>query len=57
MNPDDTWTISATTTVDTEWGNAAFQPLFKALNHLFGIYARDKQFSDWAQALSQISIV
>jgi hypothetical protein len=57
MNPDDTWYISAATTVDTEWGTTAFQPLFKALNHLFGIYARDKQFSDWAQALSQISIV
>lgn len=57
MNPDDTWYIDPTTTVDTEWGNPAFVPLFKALNHLFGIYARDKQFSDWAVALSQIDIV
>lgn len=57
MNPDDTWTIDPNTTVDTIWGDAAFQPLFKGLNHLYGIYSRDKQFSDWAVELSQISIV
>jgi hypothetical protein len=57
MNPDDTWFIDPNTTVDTEWNNSSFTALFKGLNHLYGIYARDKQFSDWAVALSQISIV
>lgn len=57
MNPDDTWYIDPATTIDTEWGNSAFQPIFKALNHLYGIYSRDKEFSGWAMALSQISIV
>jgi hypothetical protein len=57
MNPDDTWVLDQNTTVDTLWGNAAFQPLFKALNHLYGAYSRDKQFSDWASLLSQLSIV
>lgn len=57
LNPDDTWVIDSQTTIDTEWTTPAFTPLFKGLNHLFGIYARDKQFSEWAQALSQIDIV
>lgn len=57
LNPDDTFYLNPDTTVDTEWGNEAFTPLFKGLNHLFGIYSRDKQFSDWAISLSQISIV
>jgi len=57
MNPDDTFYIDPVNTIDTEWGDAAFSALFKGVNHLFGIYSRDKQFSDWAQVLSQISIV
>lgn len=57
MQPDDTFYLDPTTTVDTEWGNSAFVPLFKGLNHLYGIYSRDKEFSNWAVALSQISIV
>lgn len=56
-NPDETWSIDAVNTVDTQWNNAAFSSLFKGLNHLYGIYSRDKQFSDWAMALGQISLV
>jgi hypothetical protein len=44
-------------TVDTIWTNAAYSSLLKGLIHLYGIYSRDKQFTDWAMALSQISIV
>ena len=55
--PDDSFVINPTTTIDTQWNNSAFVSLFKGLNHLYGIYARDKQFSEWAQALSQISLV
>jgi hypothetical protein len=55
--PDDTWVINPSTTIDTQWNNSAFTSLFKGLNHLYGIYSRDKQFSDWAQVLSQLSIV
>lgn len=57
MNPDDTYFLDPVTTEDTEWKNAAFATLFKGLNHLYGIYSRDKEFSSWAVALSQISIV
>lgn len=57
MNPDETYYIDPNTTVDTEWDAPAASSLFKGLNHLYGIYSRDKQFSDWAMALSQISIV
>lgn len=57
MNPDDTYIIDQNTTVDTQWTDAAFTPLFKGLNHLYAAYSRDKQFSDWAQILSQLSIV
>lgn len=57
MQPDDTFYLDPATTIDTEWDNAAFVPLFKGLNHLYGIYSRDKEFSAWAMALSQISLV
>lgn len=57
MNPDDTYYLDPTTTTDTEWTNTAFTSLFKGLNHLYGIYSRDKEFSNWATELSQISIV
>ena len=57
MQPDDTFVQDVENSIDTEWGNAAFGSLFKGINHLYGIYSRDKQFSDWATLLSQISIV
>lgn len=57
MNPDDSWYIDPTTTIDTAWNNSAFTALFRGLNHLYGIYSRDKQFSDWAAALSNINIL
>lgn len=57
MNPDDTYVIDETTTVDTEWTNPSFTALFKGLNHLYGIYSRDKEFSNWSMELAQISIV
>lgn len=57
QNPDETYYIDPVNTIDTEWGAAAFSNLVKGLSHLYGIYSRDKQFSDWAMALSQISIV
>lgn len=57
MQPDDTYYIDPNTTVDTEWTNPAFSSLFKGLNHLYGVYSRDREFSNWAAELSQISIV
>lgn len=57
LNPDDTFFLDPETTVDTEWTNPSFVALFKGLNHLYGIFSRDKEFSNWAVALSQISIV
>lgn len=55
--PDDTFYLDPATTEDTEWDNTAFSSLFKGLNHLYGIYSRDKEFSNWAMELSQIQIV
>jgi hypothetical protein len=55
--PDDTFIFDPVNSTDTLWNNSAFSSLFKGLNHLYGIYSRDKQYSEWAQALSSISIV
>lgn len=55
--PDDTFVIDPVNTIDTEWNNSAYSSILKGLIHLYGIYSRDKQFSDWAMALSQISLV
>jgi hypothetical protein len=55
--PDDSFVIDHVNTIDTIWNNSATTSLLKGLNHLYGIFSRDKQFSDWASLLSQISIV
>jgi hypothetical protein len=57
QNPDDSFYFDSVNSTDTIWGNAAYSSLLKGLIHLYGIYSRDKQFTDWAQSLSQISIV
>lgn len=57
LNPDDTFSFDPSTTVESIWGNSAFDPLFKALCHLYGIYARDQEVKDWATLLSQVNIL
>lgn len=51
MQPDDTYIPDDATTIESEWTNAAFDPLFKALNFLFGIYTRDQEVKDWSMLL------
>lgn len=55
--PDDTFIFDINSSVESEWTSAAYEPLFRGLNHLYGAFSRDKSFSDWANLLSQISIV
>lgn len=57
QNPDDTFFMDTVNSVDTPWNNSAFSSLFKGLNHLYGIFSRDKQFTEWAMEIGQISIV
>lgn len=51
MQPDDTYIPDPNTTVESEWTNAAFDPLFKGLNFLYGIYTRDQEVKDWSALL------
>lgn len=54
--PDDTYLFDITTTVESEWGSNAYEPIFKALCALYGIYAKDPEFTNWAAFLSEKGI-
>jgi len=57
MQPDDTFVFNATTSVESEWTSAAFQPIFKALFALYTAFTRDNQLRDWALFINQNSLV
>lgn len=51
INPDDTYFIDPATTIDTEWTNASFSPIFNALVALYGAWSRDQEMTQWSQVL------
>lgn len=57
MQPDDTYIFDSSTTVESEWTNAAFDVIFKAMMALFSAYVRDKELSDWSRILTQEGIL
>jgi hypothetical protein len=57
MQPDDTYITDDVNTTPTEWTNAAFPYIFKAVSTLFAIYMRDKEYSEWNMALKQIGLL
>lgn len=57
MQPDDTYINDPNTTVESEWASSAFEPIFKALNHLYAAYSRDQEFQNWAMLLSKEGIL
>lgn len=57
QQPDDTYIYDSTTSVDTDWGNNAFEPLIKGLVSLYSAYTNNKNLSDWSQILNQGNII
>jgi hypothetical protein len=51
QQPDDTFIFDLATSIESEWGSNAFEPIFKALCSLYSAYARDPDLSNWAQIL------
>lgn len=51
--PDDTYLFDLNTTVESEWGSNAFEPIFKAMTALYAIYAKDPEMTNWAAFLSK----
>lgn len=51
QQPDDTYLFDGKTTEDTEWGSAAFVPIFNALVALYSAYSRDPDLRDWSVLL------
>jgi hypothetical protein len=56
MQPDDTFIYDATTSVETQWTDAAFQPLFKGVLALYSAYSRDPQVSNYSQILNEAGL-
>jgi hypothetical protein len=57
MQPDDTYVFDASTTIESEWNSAAFNPIFKGITALLGMYTRDKEIRDWTIELKQIGLL
>lgn len=57
MQPDDTYIFDESTTIESEWGNPAFDILFKAMMSLFSAYVRDQELGNWAMILNQQGIL
>lgn len=57
INPDDTYSFDASTTIESDWGNSAFQPIFSAMMALYSAYVRDNELRDWSLILSEKGIL
>lgn len=55
--PDDTFLFDITTTIESEWGSNAYQPIFNALCSLYAAYAKDQEMQNWALILGEKGIL
>lgn len=54
MQPDDTFIFNATTSIESQWTNAAFPIMYKAASKLLGVYLRDNNVSNFSYSLSDV---
>lgn len=57
IQPDDTYLFDINTTVESEWGSNAFEPIFNAMVALYSAYSKDQELGNWAQILKQQGIL
>lgn len=57
LQPDDTFLFNPDGSVESEWTNAAFTPLFNALVCLYSAYAKDGELQNWSMLLTQHGIL
>lgn len=55
--PDGTYIFDPTTSVESDWGSNAFEPLYKALTALYAAYSRNTTLRDWSMILNKQGIV
>ena len=56
MNPDDTYSFNASTTIESEWTDNAMQYLVKGISTLYSIYTRDGELRDGILELKRAGI-
>jgi len=56
MQPDDTYIYDEATSEETEWENAAFELLFKAVFALYSAYSRDQAITEWSMILNKAGL-
>lgn len=54
--PDDTWVIDPSTSVEPEWDSNAFDPIFNAMMVLYSAYTRDRDLREFGLILTQKGI-
>lgn len=57
MQPDDTYIFNFDTSVESEWTNAAYAPLFKGICALYAAYTRDGELVQWSEVLKQTGLI
>jgi hypothetical protein len=55
--PDDTYVYDAVNSVDTDWGNNAFNLMINGLVSLYAAYTNNKELSDWSKILNEQNII
>lgn len=55
--PDDTYLFDINTTIESEWGSNAFEPIFKAMLALYSAYSKDMELNNWVQVLNERGIM
>lgn len=53
VQPDDTYIFDPNTTVDSLWGNASFEYLYKGISILYAAYTRDPALTNYSEILKQ----
>lgn len=56
LQPDDTYIFNVATSVESEWSDNAFQPLFKGVLALYSAYLRDNQLTEFSGILNEKSL-
>lgn len=55
--PDDTYLYDPATTVETQFGSNAYEPIFNAMVALYSAYSKDQQMQNWSLILKERGIL
>ncbi len=55
--PDGTYIFNPATSVQSDWGSNAFEPIYKGIMSLYAAYSRNTSLRDWSLILNKEGIL